>query len=177
MRTLCVWHFYTRFHGQVAEAWPNTINHDTRAGKRSERYNITDFIHIWISNTIISKTDVRETMGWVSSVVWARLCNRYNAAYVNATRSRQNGRHFPDDNLKCIFLSENVWISIKISLKFVPRGPINNVPKLVQIMAWRRPGDKSLSELVVVSLLTYIWVTRPQWVNTTRHDFWHITGI
>ena len=29
--------------------------------------------------------------------------------------------------------------SIKISLKFVPKGPINNIPALVQIMAWRRP--------------------------------------
>ena len=38
------------------------------------------------------------------------------------------------------------WIPIKISLKFVPKGPINNIPALVQIMAWRRTGDKSLSE-------------------------------
>ena len=34
-------------------------------------------------------------------------------------------------------------------------------------MAWRRPGDKPLSEPVVVNLLTHIWVTRPQWVNTS----------
>ena len=37
-------------------------------------------------------------------------------------RPRQNGRHFPDDIFKCIFLKQNIWISIKISLKFVPRG-------------------------------------------------------
>ena len=53
---------------------------------------------------------------------------------------------FADDIFKCIFLNEKVWISIKISLKFVPKGPINNIPTLVQIMAWRRPGDKPLSE-------------------------------
>ena len=47
-----------------------------------------------------------------------------------------------DDIFKCIFLNENAWISIKISLKIVPKGPINNIPALVQIMAWRRPGDK-----------------------------------
>ena len=47
-------------------------------------------------------------------------------------------------------------ITIKISLKFVPKGPINNIPALVQIMAWRRPGDKPLSEPMLVSLLTYI---------------------
>ena len=83
----------------------------------------------------------------------------------NTLRPRQNGRHFPDDIFKCIFLNENVWISIKISLKFVPKGSIDNIPALVQIMAWRRPGAKPLSELMMVSLLTYICVTRPQWVK------------
>ena len=48
------------------------------------------------------------------------------------------GNLFP----KCIFLNESIWISIGISLKFVPKGPINNIPALVQIMAWRLPGDK-----------------------------------
>ena len=79
-------------------------------------------------------------------------------------RPRQNGRHFADDIFKCIFVNEIVRISIKISLKFVPEGPVNNIPALVQIMAWRRPGDKPLSEPVMVSLLTHICVTRPQWV-------------
>ena len=60
------------------------------------------------------------------------------------------------DTFKRIFLNENVIISIKISLKFVPKGPINNSPALVQIMAWRRPGDKPLSEAMMVSLLTHI---------------------
>ena len=65
---------------------------------------------------------------------------------LNTLRLRQNGCYFPDDIFKCIFFSENVWISLKISLRFVPNGPINNIPALVQIMAWRRPGDKPLSE-------------------------------
>ena len=51
-----------------------------------------------------------------------------------------------DDIFKGIFLNENVWISIEISLKFVPEGPINNIPALVEIMAWRRLGDRPLSE-------------------------------
>ena len=65
---------------------------------------------------------------------------------INSLRPRQNGRHFSDDTFKRIFLNDNVWISNKISLKFVPKGPINNIPALVQIMAWRRIGDKPLSE-------------------------------
>ena len=84
---------------------------------------------------------------------------------LNTLRPRQNGRHFPDDIFRWIFLNENVWISIEISLKFVPRGPINYIPTLVQVMAWRRPGDKPLSEPMMVRLPTHICVTRPQWVN------------
>ena len=80
-------------------------------------------------------------------------------------RPRQNGRHFPDDGFKCIFLNENVWVLIKISLIFVPKGPIKNISALVQIMAWRWPGGKPLSEPMMVSLLTHSCVTRPQWVK------------
>ena len=69
------------------------------------------------------------------------------------------------DTFKRIFLNENVRTSIAISLKFVPKGPVINIPALVQIMAWRRSGDKPLSEPMLVSLLTHICVTRPQWVK------------
>ena len=59
---------------------------------------------------------------------------------VNTLRSKQDGRHLSDDIFKCIFSNENIIISIKISLKFSPKGPINNIPALVQIMDWRRPA-------------------------------------
>ena len=51
---------------------------------------------------------------------------------------------------KFIFLNENLLTAIKISLKFIPKGPINNIPALVQIMAWRLPGDKPLSGTMVI---------------------------
>ena len=89
---------------------------------------------------------------------------------VNKGRPRPNERYFADDIFKCIFLNENVWIPIKISLKFVPSGPINNIPAMVQIMAWCRPGDKPLSEQMLVSLLTHICVAGPQCVK-------HCTGF
>ena len=92
---------------------------------------------------------------------WCEVC-------VNTLRPRQNGRHFADDTLKRIFLKENVRISIKISLNFVPKIPIDNISALFQIMAWRRPGDKPLSEAMMVSLLTHICVARPHWVNRLR---------
>ena len=83
----------------------------------------------------------------------------------NTLRPRQNGRHFADDSFKHNFFNEYVWILIKISLKFVPKGPINKIPALFQIMAWHRPGVKPLSEAMLVSLLTHKCVTRPQWVK------------
>ena len=86
----------------------------------------------------------------------------------NSSPPGQNGRHFADDIFKCIFLNENVWILIKISLKCIPDVWIINIPSLVQIMAWRRSGDKPLSEPVMVRLMTNICATLPQWVNSVN---------
>ena len=96
---------------------------------------------------------------------------------VNTLRPRQDGRHFPDDSVKHIFLNENVWILIKMSQKFVPKGPINNIPAWVQIMAWRRPGDKPLFKPVMASLLTHICVTRPPWVNSQSNFIYFIEPV
>ena len=110
-------------------------------------------------------------LNWLNSWIKVLLLNCYGFMSSTSNHSlnplgpRQNDRRFADDTFKRIFLSENVRISIKISLKFVPKGPINNIPALVQIMAWRRSGDKPLSEPMMVSLLTHICVTRPQWVK------------
>ena len=87
----------------------------------------------------------------------------------NSLRPRRNRRHFADDSFTWIFLNENISISNKISLKFIPKSSITNIPALVQIMAWRLPGDKPLSEPMMVSLTTHICVTRPQWVNGGIH--------
>ena len=51
-----------------------------------------------------------------------------------------------DDIFKCIFLNENDNILTQISLKLVPRSSIDNKPALVQVMVWRRTGDKPLPE-------------------------------
>ena len=92
-------------------------------------------------------------------------CTQILVCTVNSLRPKRNRHYNSEDIFKCIFLKENVWIPTKISLKFVPKGPINNIPALVQIMAWRRPGDKPLSEPMRVSLLMHTCVTRPQWVK------------
>ena len=43
-------------------------------------------------------------------------------------------------------MNEKFRILIQISLKFVPKGPNDNMPALVQVMAWHQTGDKPLPE-------------------------------
>ena len=54
-----------------------------------------------------------------------------------------------DDNFKCMSLNENYRIPILVSLKFIPRSRIDNMPALVQVMAWHWTGNKLLPELML----------------------------
>ena len=62
---------------------------------------------------------------------------------------KRNGRHFTDNIFKCISFNEDTWILINVTLKFVAEGQINSIPALVQIVAWRQPGNKPLFELMM----------------------------
>ena len=62
---------------------------------------------------------------------------------LNTMRPEQNGRHFADDIMKCIFLYENCWILNESSLKFVRKGLINKL--LI------RPFRTNFSELSVIN--------------------------
>ena len=121
--------------------------------------------HLPVTNELTHKrhpmvcpwSEVTRCLLWMNS--------RYDkTAELNTLRPRQNGCHFADI-FRCIFFYESGCISINISLKFVPKGQIDNIPALVQTMAWLPHGDKLLSEPMMVSLLTHLCVTRPQWVN------------
>ena len=106
---------------------------------------------IWLSCNMIvnngSSTDIDTyiivrfimfiTCNWLPKYSRCSLCPKYKRedfcrAAVNTLRPKQNGRHFADDIFKCIFLNENVWIPIRITLKFVPRV------KLTQFQYWFR---------------------------------------
>ena len=78
-----------------------------------------------------------------------------------------------------IFFNGNIWIWIKNSLKFVPKGSINDIPSLVQIMVWHQPGNKQLSEPIMVISPTHICVTWHQWVEghvcwEQQEKMWHL---
>ena len=107
---------------------------------------------------------------WIAEFTATKLYDVFLNFYSNAEinlRPRQNGRHFPDDIFNCNSVNETFWILNKISLKCVPRGLIGNRATLVQIMAWRRSGDKPLSEAMLVCLLT-----RRQWANVQACRAW-----
>ena len=88
--------------------------------------------------------------------------------FFNSYPPGQNGRHFADNIFRCIFVHVKICILIKISLKFVPKGPIDNNSALVDIMVWRGIGDKPLSEPMLTWFTdAYMW-TRGNWVISPR---------
>ena len=127
-------------------------------------------MHIYRYTNLSSSYTVRSIWTLLSAVPRKAVRFNHSLIYclyhtVNSLRPMQDGRHFADDIFKCIFINENVWVFIIISLKFIPKGPMNDVPALVQTMAWCRPGDKLLSESMMFRLSTHICVPWPQWVN------------
>ena len=173
---------YRTYKGQLfsGECLRNLVSHtvmyfpDTYIRGHPSNFKVTRAENEWFESNLSTITRLVEA---IKSLRFALLkpikcwCDAmYYTPYtgpipLNTLRPRQNGRHFADDIFKCIFLNETVWIPFKISLKFVPKGPINNIPALVQIMAWHHPGDKPLSEPMMVSLPTHICLTWPQWVK------------
>ena len=80
---------------------------------------------------------------------------------IDSSSPGKNGCHFPDDIFKCIFLKEKVWILIKISPKFVPKGPIDNNPDNSSV-----PNRRQAIIWANAYLIHWrIGDTRPQWVN------------
>ena len=57
------------------------------------------------------------------------------------------------------FSNENVSTLINISLEFIPNGQIKTILALVQIIAWRLPGDKPLSEPMMVIVYWRIYTS------------------
>ena len=142
------WHGALMF--SLIYAWINDWVNNREAGDLRRQHGHYDVIVMLFVQSQIQYPQI----SWISTI--------------NTMRPQQNCHHFADDTFKRIFLNENVRISIKNPLKFVSKDPINYIPSSAQIMAWCRPGDKPLSEPMMVRLPTHICVTRPQWVNTLR---------
>ena len=80
------------------------------------------------------------------------------------------------DIFKRIFINKNYSILILISLKFAPNGVIDNKATLVQVMAWRRKGDKPLPDPMLSISPTHICVTRERSVKVISKTLWPSYG-
>ena len=112
-----------------------------------------------------------KNLWWSSSIVDLNI-NLYVQAsalgvYRNTLVPKQNGRHFLDDISKGIYWMKTHTFRLRFHWRLF-KNPINNIPALVQIMTWRRPGNKPLSEPMMVNVLTHICITRPQWVKNVN---------
>ena len=94
---------------------------------------------------------------------------------INTLRPRQDGRRFPNDTFKRIFLKENVIILIKISLKFVPNGPIDNITALVQIMTRDQATSHYLNQWWSVYWRIYasLGLNELNWYPLTLSSHWN----
>ena len=79
-------------------------------------------------------------MVWTGQAASHAYLGRYNMAAIPQST---------DNIFRCIFVNEKFCILIQISLKFVPKGPIDNNSVLVQVMASRRSGDKPFPEPLI----------------------------
>ena len=115
--------------------------------------------------------------GWIS-LVWGLWCwssQWYLTSFLCYWNPTRHLTHWNQDKMGTIsrryfqmhFLKFFLLILLKISLNFVPIVQINNIPA----SAWFRPGNKLLSEPMMVSLLMHICVAWPQWVNSEWHKY------
>ena len=144
--------------------WWNIVNL-THINKLQWNFNRNSYIFIqenaaenvvWKISTIVSQPHcVKSQSGISNSHIPMFSCRQDNLTHLPWTKWPP----FPDDISKCIFMNEKFCVLIRISLKFVPKNQekgCNNIPALVQIMAWRRSGDKLLSEPILLSTLTSV---------------------
>ena len=79
----------------------------------------------------------------------------------------QIGSHIADDKVKCIFMNENFCILIRIPLKYVSRGPIDNKPALGKITACAEYATSHYMNKSLTISRTHIRGTRGRWVRVT----------
>ena len=151
MITWLIWTIWTLLSTVPRKAveFNHSLTHSGHCPKNTSKADVSAYRHYYLRACLISPHI--KTEGSVFDIL----------------RPRQICRRFTDDIFKCIFLNENVWMSLKISPKFVPKVQINNIPALVQIMARCRPHTKPLSEPMKIKLLMYGCINQPEWVK------WH----
>ena len=72
-------------------------------------------------------------------------------------------------HLQVHLMNEKLGILIQISVQFFSKGLIDNIEALVQVMAWRRTGDKPVPEPVLIQFTDAYMRHKGRWVNISNH--------
>ena len=145
-------------------------------------------LHEWIYNCMNKKNGMLPTMyykaNWnANAFMWLSLTplNWYPIIQQHHSQIEVEKNAVLQMTFSNVFsLKKMHEFRLKFHRSLLPKGPIDNIPALVQIMAWRRPGDKPLSELMMVKLPMHICITWPQWVNSSKLRvpegaiYWHL---
>ena len=128
-----------------------------------ESASLQNLEYFCVKSTIVLRQLVIKLLGW-RHVIIAVYC--YTSALTHWGRDKMDA--ISQTTVSSAFSYMKMYeLRLKFQWRLFLKGPINNIPALVQIMAWRRPGDKPLSEPMMVRLPTHICDTRPQWVKTS----------
>ena len=144
--------------------WPNDAIWQHRSGSTLAQVMVCCltapshyFNQCWL---IISKIQLHSSDGnftrdtsvmndyYLGNLSYSKLCNSFHLSPPG-----QNGRHFADDIFKWISMNEKFCILIRISLKCVHKGRIDEKSALVQVMAWCGPDDKPLPEAMLIQFI------------------------
>ena len=138
------------YHSPVA-VWVNSAPQPKRWGPRAHRGR--GFQETCELNKNLLENTEFIISGFLAGILWDLTGMHSDNEWivpsqhpVNLLRPAHNGYHLENSIFKCIFLNENVQISIRLSLEFVTEGPIYNNSALVQGMACCWLGDKPLLE-------------------------------
>ena len=124
--------FFAHFHvsvlwfdaGQFSHTFQGHVTHSgslvrLRQCQCSSPRHVGKFITHWEPTYTHSKTQYNKAISYMGHTIHndtAVVFGKRTGPIINTLRPRQNGRHFPGDILRCIFLNENVYVLIKISL-------------------------------------------------------------
>ena len=138
---------------------PSAVNWFSLMGLINQLHSVS-FFTVWCNDFVSLTSNFHFARGFSFHSTFS---NPLHVAIVsdpplNTLRPRQNCHHFADYILKFIFTNESMWTSISTSLRLGPKRRMNNIPALVQIMAWHRPVDKPLPEPMSYGACIYIYI-------------------
>ena len=109
-------------------------------------------------------------MRWKEMKATTQIFKWVSKTSFNSSPAGQFGGKMANDIFNYISFNENVWISIKMSLKFIPKGQVDNKSVLFQVMAWCHHATSHYLNQCWPSSLTHICDSPGRWVKVRAQD-------